>query len=330
MTFYLLAAALCLSVWVVLLLGTSVVSQVTYRLWLGSPTLHSRSARSRAGFLFAVRFLPVFLSGVVVLGFALPSFIKFEPHSTGEAVGPKLLALAVAGALVLLVMAVRGVRLLYATAKIQKQWGQAAKELPVEGCKLPVYTVDGLPTLLSVTGVVRPKIFVADAVTQVLSPEELSAALAHEKAHVRSLDNLKRFFLKMTRPPAWLDQLLGGEADAGWVVTSEVAADEDALDEGASVLDLSSALVKISRLQKWGGGPRIIASHFIPEGLDSSVQMRVANLEQRLAETPHKRNRRAPLRFAMVSGIVLAALVYAGCFNVVLPWVHEALEMIVR
>jgi Zn-dependent protease with chaperone function len=190
--------------------------------------------------------------------------------------------------------------------------------------------VDGLPVLLSVTGVMRPKIFLANAITQVLSPEELSAALAHEMAHVRSLDNLKQLFLKMTRPPAWFDRLLAGNADANWAVTAEVAADEDALDEGASVLDLSSALVKIGRLQGWAKGPRMIASHFIPEGLGSSVQMRVAHLEQRLAEVPRKKNRHSDLRFAMVSGIVVAALVYAGCFNVVLPWVHEALEMIVR
>jgi Zn-dependent protease with chaperone function len=328
MSFYLLAAALCLSVWFLVLLGASAVSQVAYR--LGRPWLEFCTPRSRASFLFALRFWPVFLSGVVVLGFALPSFIKFEPHSTGEAVGLKLPALTLAGALVLLAMAFRGVRLLQATAKIQKQWRQAARELSVEGCKLPVYTVDGLPALLSVTGVVRPKVFVAEAVTQVLSAEELSAALAHEMAHVRSLDNLKQFFLKMTRPPAWLDGFLAGEADAGWANTSEVAADQDALDEGASVLDLSSALVKIGRLQGWASVPRMIASHFVADGLDSSVQMRVAYLERRLAEGTRTKSRRSNLLYAPLFCIVIAVLVYAGCFNVVLPRIHEVLEMIVR
>jgi Zn-dependent protease with chaperone function len=333
MNFFLLAAALCLSVWFLVFVGASVASEAASRLcrsWLNSSTTRSWSPRSKAGFLFTVRSLPVLLSGVIALGMALPSFLKFEPRSTSEPLGPKLMVLAIAGAGVLLAMAVRGVRLLRATARIQKQWRQRAREIRVEGCNVPVYAMEGSPALLSVTGVVRPKVFVASAVTQALSPEELSAALAHEMAHVRSLDNLKQFFLKTTRPPAWLDRFQAGNADAGWAVTSEVAADEDALDAGASVLALSSALVKIGRLQGSASGPRMIASHFIPEGLHSCLQMRVAHLERRLAEGPRKKNRRSGPLYATLSCIVVAALVYAGCISIVLPWIHETLEMIVR
>ena len=338
MTFYLLAAALCLSVWFLVLLGASVACQAASRLcrpWLDSSTprswsQQSWSQRSRAGFFFAVRFLPVLLSAVVALGIALPSFLKLEPRSTAEAIGPKLTTLALAGAMVLLAMALRAVRLLHATARIQKQWLRSAREVRVEDCKVPVYTSDASPALLSVTGMVRPKVFVANAVTQILSAEELSAALAHEMAHVRSLDNLKQLFLKTTRPPAWLDRFLAGNADAGWAMTSEVAADEDALDTGVSVLDLSSALVKIGRLQGSATGLPIIASHFIPEGLDSCMQLRVAHLERRLMEGTRKKNQRSRLLVATVSCIVVAALVYAGCISIVLPWVHEMLEMIVR
>jgi Zn-dependent protease with chaperone function len=337
MTFYLLAAALCLSVWFLVLLGASVACQAASRLcqtWLDSSprswSQRSWSQRSRAGFLFAVRFLPFLLSAVVALGIALPSFLKFEPRSTVEAIGPKLTTLALAGAMVLLAMALRAVRLLHATARIQKQWLRSAREVRVEDCKVPVYTSDASPALLSVTGMVRPKVFVANAVTQILSAEELSAALAHEMAHVRSLDNLKQLFLKTTRPPAWLDRFLAPNADADWATTSEVAADEDALDSGVSALDLSSALVKIGRLQGPASGPQMIASHFIPEGLDSCMQLRVAHLERRLTEGPRKKNRRSSPLYATVSCIVVAALVYAGCMGIVLPWVHEMLEMIVR
>ena len=135
MTFYLLAAALCLSVWFVVLLGASVACQAAFRLcrpWLDSSTPGSWSQRSRAGFLFAVRFLPVLLSAVVALGIALPSFLKFEPRSTAEAMGPKLTTLALAGAVVLLAMALRAMRLLHATARIQKQWLRGAREIQVD------------------------------------------------------------------------------------------------------------------------------------------------------------------------------------------------------
>jgi beta-lactamase regulating signal transducer with metallopeptidase domain len=312
----------------VTLLGASVFCQTAFRLC--RPWLDSSTPRSRAGFLFAVRFLPVLLSGVVALGIALPSFLKFEPRSTGEAIGPKLTTLALAGAAVLLAMALRGVRLLHSTIRIQKQWQRRAREMQVEGCKVPIYTMDASPALFSVTGMVRPKVFVANAASQILSPEELAAALAHEMAHVRSRDNLKQLFLKTTRPPAWLDPLLAANADAGWAVTSEVAADEDALDSGVSVLDLSSALVKIGRLQGSASGPQMIASHFIPDGLDSCMQLRVAHLERRLTEGPRKKNRRSSLLRATVGCIVVAALVCAGGISIVLPWVHEMLEIIVR
>jgi Zn-dependent protease with chaperone function len=333
MNFYLLAAALCLSVWFLVLVGASVAFEAATRLcrpWLDSSTPRSWSPRSKAGFLFVLRSLPVLLSGGIAFGMALPSFLRFEPRSTSEPLGPKLTVLAIAGAGVLLAMAVRSVRLLWATTKIQKEWRRRAREMRVEGCKVPVYAVDGSPALLSVTGVVRPRVFVASSVTEVLSPEELSAALAHEMAHVRSLDNLKQLFLKTTRPPAWLDRFLMGNADADWTVTSEVAADEDALDAGASVLTLSSALVKIGRLQRSASGPRMIASHFIPEGLPSCLQMRVAHLEQRLAEGPRNKTRGPSPFYATLSCLVVAGLVYAGVIGSVLPWVHEALEMIVR
>src|SRR5260370_14422954 len=39
----------------------------------------------------------------------------------------------------------------------------------------------------------------AREVVQLLSAEELSAAIAHERAHVRSFDNLKQMLLKITR-----------------------------------------------------------------------------------------------------------------------------------
>jgi len=332
MTFYLLAAALCLSMWFLVLCAGSLITRAGWRVcrpWLASLT--ARSPRRSAAFFFSIRFLPVLFSSIIATGFALPAFLKFEPRSTGEAVGTKLLVMASLGALVLLAMAIRGVRLLQATAAIRKQWRQNAQEMRIPGCNLPVYAVDGPRALLSVTGVLRPTVFVARSLIEVLSPEEFSAALSHEMAHVRSLDNLKQLFLKMTRPPRWLEQLLAMNEDAGWTTASELAADEDALDRGASALDLSAALVKVGRLTRWAGaGPGMIASHFIPEGFDSSVQMRVAHLQRRLADAPRRKNPRRRLPFFHLLCIVVAVLAYAGCLHVVLPRVHEALEMIVR
>jgi Zn-dependent protease with chaperone function len=322
MSFYLLGAALCLSVLFLITAGTSILCHLL--LQAGVRLYHSWPARRAASLLFTIRVLPLALPAVAALGFALPAFLKLEPHSTGEAVGLKLVVLALAGTTVVAAKFFRGVRLLRNTARVRKQWLASARPCHIAGCDLPVFCVDGDSALLSVTGMVRPAVFVSREVTQILSPEELRAALAHERAHVRSFDNLKQFLLKLT--PQWLSQ-----PNADWIVASEVAADEDALDNGASVLHLSSALVKIGRLNGWkSAGPAMVASRFVPDGFGSCMQSRVANLERRLAEAPRRKNSPRCHRRAIVFCIILAALAYAGCLQLFLPAIHEALEMIVR
>jgi Zn-dependent protease with chaperone function len=326
MSFYLLGAALCLSVVFLVTAGSSVFCQVL--LSASARLYRSGPARRAADLLFAIRVLPVVLPGVAALGFALPAFLKLEPHSTGEAVGLKLVVLSVAGTAVVITMFFHGARLLLNTARVRKQWRASAQPWQVAGCELPVYCVEGAGALLSVTGMVRPAVFVARTVTQILSPEELRAALAHEMAHVRSFDNLKQFLLKLT--PQWSKTQAH---DAAWSIATEVAADEEALDSGASILDLSSALIKIARLNSMNGdGASMLASHFAPNGPGSCVQLRVAYLERRLADAAQRRDDapRRRHRGATVSCIILAALAYAGCLQVFLPWIHEALEMIVR
>jgi Zn-dependent protease with chaperone function len=325
MSFYLLGAALCLSVVFLVTAGSSVFCHVL--LSVSARLYRSGPARRAADLLFAIRVLPVVLPGVAALGFALPAFLKLEPHSTGEAVGLKLVILALAGTAIVTATFFHGARLLLHTARVRKQWRASARPWQVAGCELPVYCVEGAGALLSVTGIVRPAVFVARTVTQILSPEELRAALAHEMAHVRSFDNLKQFLLKLT--PQW-SKAQGH--DAAWAMATEVAADEEALDSGASVLDLSSALIKIGRLDSLNGAAAsMLASHFAPNGPGSCVQLRVAYLERRLADAPRRDD--APRRRhhgATVSCIILAALAYAACLQVFLPWIHEALEMIVR
>jgi hypothetical protein len=322
MNFYVLGAAVCLSVLFLITAGTSILCRLV--LQAGARLHHSLPARRAASLLFTIRVLPLALPAVAAFGLALPAFLKLEPHSTGEAMGLKLVVLALAGTTIVAAKFFRGVRLLRNTARVRKQWLASARPWDVAGCDLPVYCVDGDSALLSVTGMVRPAVFVSRVVTQILSPEELTAALAHERAHVRSFDNLKQFLLKLT--PQWLSQ-----PNAGWTVVSEVAADEEALDHGASVLDLSSALVKIGRLNGWkSAGPAMVTSRFVPDGFGSCVQLRVAHLERRLADAPRRKNPPRRHRRAIIVCIILAALAYAGCLQLFLPAIHEALEMIVR
>jgi hypothetical protein len=262
------------------------------------------------------------LAFLVTFGLVLPAFLKFEPRSTGELMGGPLLVLAALGTCVLLAMGIRGLRLVWATRQAQKQWRRASTGFRISGIDVPLYRVDGPPTLLAVSGVLRPKIFVGREVANTLTSGELSAALIHEMAHVTSLDNLKQFLLRITRLPRW--------TDIEWINASEIAADEAALARGASVLDLSSALIKVGRLGH--GRPMrdaIVASHLLPVTTGSSMEMRVTHL-QKLLEGHCQPQRDTGHKYYRILPVLLLFLSYATCVNAVLPWIHEALEFLVR
>ncbi len=326
--FYALCIALCLATLFIVMTGSGLMCAVC--LWLLRPLLRRATPRTSASLLFMVRTLPLLLAILVTFGFVLPAFLKFEPRSTGELMGGPLLGLAALGTCMLIVMGVRGVRLVWATRQAQRQWQMASTRLHIRGIGVPLYRVDGPATLLAVSGVLRPRIFIGREVADTLTAGELSAALIHEMAHVTSFDNLKQFLLRVTRPPRWTDI---GWSDTEWIHASEIAADEAALARGASVLDLSSALIKVGRMGQ-GRAMRdmIVASHLLPVATGSSMEMRVNHLQKLLeghcqprcdvSSPDHKYYRILP--------ILLLALTYVTCVNAVLPWIHEALEFLVR
>lgn len=323
--FYVLATALSLAVLFLVLASASLLCLPGARLLL--KMAGAATPRTRANLLFVWRMLPLGLACAVTFGLALPAFLEFEPYSTKEGMGLRLMTLAILGALILLAMAMRTVNILRATRKAQQGWRGRSERIKIEALRTPVYRVENGASLLAVTGIFRPAIFVAREITEALSQDELRAALAHEMAHVLSFDNLKQLLLKITRAPRWLEALYS--ADAEWTSASELAADHQALAEGASVLDLSSALIKVGRLKRPLAAREPLASHLVPTSCSGSLESRVARLSEILesAETaPASARNGSPLLLPIV--ISLAA--YFACIHAVLPAVHEALEFLVR
>jgi beta-lactamase regulating signal transducer with metallopeptidase domain len=323
--FYVLAIALCLAVMFLVLASASMLCMAGLRLAL--KTVAPSSAGGRANLFFAARLLPLALAFLVTFGLALPAFLEFEPYSTSEGIGFRLLALAAMGALLLVGMVARGISLLRATREAQREWQKHSRRLHVEGISVPVYCVENNAALMAVTGIFRPRIFVAREITKALSPDELRAALSHEMAHVSSFDNLKQLLLKITRAPRWLKALYA--ADAEWTNASEMAADHGALAEGASVLDLSSALIKVGRLNRPVAGREAVASHLTPTGCGSALESRVTCLSE-LLEGKSATPAHAAKRSNLILPTVIALAAYAACIHAVLPAVHEALEFLVR
>ncbi len=326
--FYALAVALCLAVLFIVLAAASVlclpvVTLFRHRAGAIAPA-HS------ADLLFAIRMLPLALASLVTVGFVLPAFVEFEPATTGESMSLRLAALAVAGALVLIAMVVRGVLILRATRVAQNKWLANSELLHLSGTQFPIYRVEGRASLLAVTGFLRPRVFVAKEILETLSAEELSAALAHEMAHVRSFDNLRRLLLGITRLPQHITMV--SAVDAAWTQASEVAADQAALTAGASALDLSSALVKVGRLSQPAlPVGRLAASHLLPCG--SSLEARVMHLQELLEEgggNPARPAHSGRMSTRILLFVSLAVVAYAIAVPAVLPMIHEILEFLVR
>lgn len=328
--FYLLSISLCCAVFFIVLAGSSALCMWAGR--LSRPAASSFAPTTAANLLFTIRILPVFLASLATLGFVLPALLEFEPRSTGELVGWPLLALAILGGAVLMVMLVRAATILLSTRLVGAKWRRHSKKLRLENTDVPVYCLEGAGTgsVLAVLGFLRPKIFVAKQIVETLTRAELMAAVEHEKAHVTSFDNLKQLVLKVTRIPRWLRVFSG--ADSAWINASEIAADETALASGISVLDLSSALIKVAALSTHAVvGKTVAASHLVPMESGSCLHARVDHLQKILAgynatrETP-PRNRAGKI----VIPLVIAAIGYAACLNTILPLVHDALEALVR
>jgi Zn-dependent protease with chaperone function len=258
------------------------------------------------------------------LGLAVPAFLEFEPRSTREMLDWPLLALAGCGAVVLLVALGRMVTILRATWKLQRRWLKHSVRLDLKGVDCPIYCVKGTTSLLAITGTLRPRIFVSAEIAQALNAQELSAALAHEVAHLRSFDNFKQLLLRSLALPMPHFRAL----DRAWVSASEIAADEDAVRSGASALELSSALVKVGRLSMpVNASPGLAASHLVPYGCGTSTSTRAAHLSELLTRdvTPTGRNRLVLLSI----GLLLVAF-YSVSLTALLPAVHDALEWMVK
>ncbi|HET9285407.1 MAG TPA: M56 family metallopeptidase [Candidatus Angelobacter sp.] len=324
--FYALAIALCLAVLFLALAGSSLFFLPA--MLFARRMVRTSASENEANLLFAARLLPAVLAAVITLGLALPAFLEFEPHSTHEGISLRLDVLALAGAILITGMIVRSWRMLLATIKTQRSWRKSSERVYLEGINLPIYFVKNGSSLLAVTGIFRARIFLSRDISETLSPEELKAALEHEIAHVSSFDNLKQMLLKITRPPRWLKAF--HDADAEWNGMAEIAADQSALARGASVLDLSSALIKVGRLNRSFAVTNAVASHLVPPTCNSSLEQRIMRLSELLQENgqmaAHSQARLGKLMLTMFLGTAA----YIACIHAFLPAVHEALEFLVR
>ena len=246
-----------------LLTFNSLASFAMAGLWRVAGSLTSGwAAVSRARLLFTLRTLPALLAFLSVALFLVPAYIAYEPRHTAETVSFKLGLLAFLSATGIAVSIYRGIATHRATSNLTSDWLREGKPLQIEGIDIQSYRIEHPFPLIAIVGFLRPRLFVASQVLEILTPEEISAAVAHENGHLAARDNLKRGLLQACR-----DVLLvipsGRLLDKAWSAASEEAADENAARLGSSVaIDLASALVKIARSIPQGARPAMPVSTF--------------------------------------------------------------------
>jgi len=317
-----------------LLTFNSLASLLTGGLWrvLGGAT-RGWSALSRARLIFLLRTFPALVAMLCVLVLFVPSYLAYEPRHTGEIVSFKLAVLAFFSAVGIGLAAIRSIAAWRITERLASDWISQGERISIAGINLPTFRIDHYFPVIAIVGIFRPRLFIATQVLDLLTVEEINAALSHEKGHLTARDNMKQGLLRACR-----DSLLiipcGRSLDRDWAEASEEAADEWAASEGGNVaLDLASALVKIARIIPQGARPTMPAGVFL-FGDDEGVGIlgRVRHLLAFAADADRPMLQSAISRHITISAFAgVASFGVALAFNShpVLSSVHSLIEHVV-
>ena len=259
--------------------------------------LQQQFASLAADELFALRVAPLASASGFVILLTLPSFLFFEPLNMHEGIR----GVAIIGsALALGLLAVGVLRSFLA-------WRNTAKL--VNACTTPESA--GKPAVF-ISGIWRSRLIISSAARSLLNERELAAAVRHESAHARRRDNLKQLILRFCAFP------LLSSMNRAWLRAAEIAADDAAVTDEESALDLASALATIARNSVIV--PRLGMS-LVPE-VDAPLKTRIERL---LSWKPRAQKRRYHLRWMAMSLIVLAFAVHA---NTLFAQAHEVTEVL--
>ena len=215
--------------------------------WVIGRFLRKRAEPLGAGVVLAVRLFPAAVSSVFVAAVFLPTHWRLEPADSEESFGFVLGVLAATGLCLTIRAAWRAAQSGLSGHRFAVVLRRAAH--PAGG---EVLELGGLPGV-SLAGIWRPRIVVGSSARVALTPAELDLAIAHEVAHRRSRDNLKRF-LMYAAPDVFGWTAVAQQLEDRWQVEAECEADGDAVrGDGDRAVVLASALVKVARLTTGAG-----------------------------------------------------------------------------
>jgi hypothetical protein len=266
--------------------------------------------------------------GLAALFFAcavfLPAHWRFEPEGAVESPGYTLFVLGSIGAVALARAVRRAVRDAGMTRRLERDWlARASGPRPGGGGRLPVYSLPDSAPVISLAGLLRPRVFVARPVADAFTSDEMDVSLAHELAHHESRDNLKRLVVACS--PDMLGLWPCGRAvEQEWRAAVEFAADARAVaGRPERAVALASALLKVARLVPAAGAPAAASAFYDGTLLSARIgRLLTPCFDDRPAPTPA-----SAWRMSLGSITVLAAALAARGLGL---GVHLATEGLVR
>lgn len=272
-----------------------------------------------AELLFAMRMLPLATAGLVTVAFALPSFLVFEPRSIEESLGAAPVVLALLGAILLILGCSRALRALARAAGTIAVWTRGAQSLGETDTRIAVLRTSQPSPAMTLAGILRPRILVSDAAASLLNPNELHAAVNHERAHARRHDNLRKLLLQLVPFPGMR------ELESAWLETMEVAADHSSVSTAEEALDLASALIKLAHFAPLSPSADLTVA--LVQSPASLIDARVQRLISWKEEPPVIRRHSVGIA---VGSCALTLTIFVLGYAPLLLHVHEATEWLVR
>ena len=236
-------------------------------------TSRALSPVRRARRLIWIRSIPFVFSAIVSLAIVMPSFAIFEPAGATDTAGPYVTALAVFALALWTTSLWIGLRAAARTHQAVGEWLRASKPLDVDPpAGVPAFVIHTAAPIVALVGVFRPKLLAAQSVIDACSDQELNAIVSHERGHLRSRDNLKRWLMACV-PDVLRWVPAHAQIVSAWHDAAEDAADDVATDgSDAARADLAALLVKIARLAPEPAWPAAAVSPFVErDGLSRRV-----------------------------------------------------------
>ncbi len=207
--------------------------------WLAGALVQRTGIQGRPALLLGIRLLPASASLLIALALFVPAHWITEARDANETFGWVLYLLAGAGGALILRSARRAVLLARADRRLRtcERRSDAFPE---------VHEAEGVQGL-ALAGLLRTRILMGREVAASLTAAELDVAIAHETAHRRAVDNLKRWALHCA-PDFFGACGTARKLERAWHAAAESIADDRAVGgDPRRALDLASALVKVAR-----------------------------------------------------------------------------------